>query len=166
MFHPKAAFTGPIAATIGIPAGVLGFRGPRQILLERRISQNRMALDEILNRIRTLPKGAPEEVRKRLWDQYSTMSADLEHVTTGSPSPQTHVPRLEYKPSLDIANEKAEPKILIENKDILEPDAAKAPQAVRRVRKGRVRKTDTDTDTDTDILVLILRPILVNDCQP
>lgn len=60
---------------VGIVAGILIYRGPRRIRLEKRIAENRIACDEILSRIKSLPKNAPEEVRHELWNTYRQLNS-------------------------------------------------------------------------------------------
>jgi hypothetical protein len=77
---PAAAFYigGPVAVTLGIPLGILAWRGPGRFRQERRIATNRMALNEILERIRLLPPKAPDSVKEKLWQQYISVSTELE----------------------------------------------------------------------------------------
>jgi hypothetical protein len=68
-----ALLGGPLSA-LGILTGVLLCRGTRRIKLERRIAENRMAADEILDRIKALPKNAPPEIRDGLWRAYGSLT--------------------------------------------------------------------------------------------
>jgi hypothetical protein len=59
---------------LGIVAGILLYRGRKRILIEKRIDENRLAIEEILRRIRELPKNAPERVRDGLWRTYEELN--------------------------------------------------------------------------------------------
>jgi hypothetical protein len=76
---PAAAFFvgGPIAAVFGIPAGILSWRGRRRFKIEKRIAENRIASDEVLERIKALPRNAPASVRESLWTLYNALNAEL-----------------------------------------------------------------------------------------
>jgi len=63
----------PLSA-LGILGGILVCRGTRRIKLERRIAENRIAANELLDRIKALPKGAPNEIRDELWRAYSSLT--------------------------------------------------------------------------------------------
>ena len=64
-----------IATGLGISAGVLSFRLARGISDEYRLDRNRVATDEILDRIRRLPPGTPREVRDELWNTYRALNS-------------------------------------------------------------------------------------------
>jgi hypothetical protein len=64
---------GPLSA-LGILGGILACRGTRRIKLERRIAENRLAANELLDRIKALPKSAPDEVRNGLWRAYTSLT--------------------------------------------------------------------------------------------
>ena len=55
---------------LGMVAGILLYRGRKRILVEKRIDESRLATEEILRRIRELPKNAPQSVRDGLWQAY------------------------------------------------------------------------------------------------
>jgi len=66
---------------LGIVAGILLYRGRRRIRIEKRIDENRVASEEILRRIRELPKNAPEEVRRGLWHAYEELTGHYQSQT-------------------------------------------------------------------------------------
>lgn len=74
--------TGVLLASLGIAVGVAAYRGPRWFSLERRIGENRVAVNEILDRIKKLPKNAPKEVRDDLWDTYRSLTGGLQRQTS------------------------------------------------------------------------------------
>lgn len=78
------ALSGPIAACIGLPVSILAWRGRRRFRLERDIRENRLAADEIMDRIRLLPKTAPPQLREALWSQYYSITAALRPQQTPS----------------------------------------------------------------------------------
>jgi hypothetical protein len=63
---------------LGILGGILAFRGPRRVKLEKRIAENRLAVNEILDRIKNLDQNAPEEVRADLWQTYRLLNKGYE----------------------------------------------------------------------------------------
>jgi hypothetical protein len=65
---------GVLLTGTGILVGVLGHRGRRRFALERRIEENRIAADEILDRIKSLPKNTPQQVRDDLWLAYRSLT--------------------------------------------------------------------------------------------
>lgn len=89
---------GPLGTAAGILVGVLFFRGHARFDLERRFEANRMAADEVLARIRALPRKAPASVREALWDTYRRLStADAMSQPPASPavtSSQSGLPQL------------------------------------------------------------------------
>ena len=68
---PIVAF---LLAGLGVCGGVLTYRRGRGVDIEKRLDLNRMAADEVLDRIRKLPRDAPPEVRKQLWDTYQSLN--------------------------------------------------------------------------------------------
>jgi hypothetical protein len=72
-----ALLGGPVSA-LGILGGILVCRGTRRIKLERRIAENRLAANEILDRIKALPKNAPDEIRDGLWRAYGSLTQGYE----------------------------------------------------------------------------------------
>jgi hypothetical protein len=68
----------PLSA-LGILGGILLCRGTRRIKLERRIAENRIAANELLDRIKALPKTAPKEIRDRLWQAYGSLTQGYEN---------------------------------------------------------------------------------------
>jgi hypothetical protein len=77
----------PLSA-LGILGGILVCRGTRRIKLERRIAENRMAADELLDRIKALPKNAPDEVRENLWRAYGALTQSYSNQTAVLLSPR------------------------------------------------------------------------------
>lgn len=66
---------------LGIVAAILIYRGPRRIILEKEIAENRIACDEILSRIKNLPRNAPEEVKQELWNTYRQLNSVYQQQT-------------------------------------------------------------------------------------
>jgi len=64
-----------LLSSIGVVTGLLAHRGKRRIALERKIEENRIAADEILARIRQLPRNAPADVRNDLWTAYRSLTS-------------------------------------------------------------------------------------------
>jgi hypothetical protein len=75
------AVAAPVTSAIGVLTAVLVARGPRRFRLEKVIRTNRIAADEILNRIQSLPRNTPSEVKARLWDAYNALTGGLETTT-------------------------------------------------------------------------------------
>jgi hypothetical protein len=50
------------------------YRGRKRILIEKRIEENRLAVEEVLRRIKELPRNAPERVRDGLWQTYEELN--------------------------------------------------------------------------------------------
>ena len=74
----NVAVAGPILASFGLLAALLFHRGPRRIALERLIEENTLAVDEILARIKALPKNAPKEVVDDYWRLYRSLIQDFQ----------------------------------------------------------------------------------------
>ena len=88
---------GVLMTATGVLAGILCHRGARRIRLERRIAENRIASEEILDRIKQLPKNAPQDVRDSLWLTYRSLVGDVESqllVTLNARNNQLPSPRL------------------------------------------------------------------------
>jgi len=66
-----------LLSSIGIVGGVLLHRGPRRYQLERRMEENRLASQEVLDRIKALPKNTPAEVKNDLWFSYRSLNSGL-----------------------------------------------------------------------------------------
>jgi hypothetical protein len=69
------AAAGVILTALGLVGGVLSSRGRNRQNVEIRLDENRMAADEILRRIKQLPKSTPEHVRNGMWDTYLILSS-------------------------------------------------------------------------------------------
>jgi threonine dehydrogenase-like Zn-dependent dehydrogenase len=67
--------TGPIGLILGAALGVLIYRGPKYIALERSLEKLDMALTRIGARLASLPPDAPADVRDQLWNSYRELSA-------------------------------------------------------------------------------------------
>jgi hypothetical protein len=63
---------------LGVLGGILAHRGRRRVRLEKRIAENSLAANEILDRIKNLPRNAPEEVRADLWQTYRLLNKGYE----------------------------------------------------------------------------------------
>lgn len=66
---------GPICSGLGIVLAILIHRGKSRMIFERKLDQNRIAADEIMARIKALPKNAPQHVRDELWNTYKTLNS-------------------------------------------------------------------------------------------
>jgi hypothetical protein len=66
---------GPICTGLGIVLAILLHRGKGRMVFEQKLDQNRIAADEILARIKALPKNAPPPVRDELWNTYKTLNS-------------------------------------------------------------------------------------------
>jgi hypothetical protein len=64
-----------LLAGLGVSGGVLAYRLSRGLDVERRLDMNRMASDEILDRIKRLPKDTPPAVRDQLWLSYQHLNS-------------------------------------------------------------------------------------------
>jgi hypothetical protein len=82
------ALSGPIAACIGLPIGILLWRGGRRFRIEREatesrlqiegeIARNRLKADEVLKRLKLLPKDAPQQLKDALYLEYLALAASL-----------------------------------------------------------------------------------------
>lgn len=65
--------TGPLGLALGAALGVLGFRGRNYWRLERATQKTKGATDLLKAEIAALPRDAPPEVRKELYDQYKSL---------------------------------------------------------------------------------------------
>lgn len=68
-----ALLTGPIGMVVGAALAVLLWRQTGHAQVERATDRLQIALGEIVTRLKTLPKGAPPEVRQRLWKGYEDL---------------------------------------------------------------------------------------------
>ncbi len=66
---------GPICSGVGIVLAILIHRGKARMVFERKLEQNRIAADEILARIKALPRSTPQHVRDELWNTYKTLNS-------------------------------------------------------------------------------------------
>jgi hypothetical protein len=69
---PIVAF---IVTGFGVVGGVLFYRGWRRVDVESRLDENRLATEEILSRIKKLPKDAPQRVRDEMWRTYEALNS-------------------------------------------------------------------------------------------
>lgn len=65
-----AIFTG-----LGIVGGVLIYRGGTRLNFEKRLEENRIAAEEIMSRIKALPRNTPPAVRDELWATYQMLNS-------------------------------------------------------------------------------------------
>lgn len=70
---PLLLISTPITA-LGIIGGILTYRGRDGIIQERILSNNRKHAHEVLNQIKALPKGTPQEVCDDLWSHYRELN--------------------------------------------------------------------------------------------
>ena len=82
------ALSGPIGACLGLPLGILAWRGRRRFRIEREatetrlrieaeIAANKLKADEIMKRLKALPKNAPRQLRDALYREYLALAAAL-----------------------------------------------------------------------------------------
>lgn len=74
-FPVSLAAIGLILTGLGIVGGVLFYRGRRRIDVEARLDENRLAADEMLRRIKQLPRDAPPHVREEMWLTYQSLNS-------------------------------------------------------------------------------------------
>ena len=74
-FPVSLAVVGFILTGLGITGGVLSFRLLRGVDVEYRLDRNRIACEEILDRIKRLPPGTPREVRDDLWTTFRALNS-------------------------------------------------------------------------------------------
>lgn len=65
----------PICAGIGIVSAILWTRGATRFSFDRKLEQNRLAAEEILGRIKALPRNAPQSARDELWLTYNSLNS-------------------------------------------------------------------------------------------
>lgn len=85
---------GPICTSLGIVVAILLNRGRSRLDFEMNLEENRIAAEEIMGRIRALPRNAPQDVRDELWATYKTLNSMLAIVTRAHqalPPPSTPV---------------------------------------------------------------------------
>ncbi|MGH9843462.1 MAG: hypothetical protein ACREEM_32390 [Blastocatellia bacterium] len=94
---------GVLLASTGLISGVLLHRGRRRFALERRIEENRLAANEILSRLKSLPKSTPPEVREELWLAYRSLTGGFHSQVTraleGTKGHESPSPRLLLPPA-------------------------------------------------------------------
>jgi hypothetical protein len=94
------ALAGPIAACIGLPLGILAWRGGRRFRIERETTEtqlrieaelatNRLKAEEILKRLKSLPKDAPQQVKDALYLEYLSLAAILRSGAGDNDEPPT-----------------------------------------------------------------------------
>jgi hypothetical protein len=66
---------GTLLCSLGIVAGILLFRGAGRIEFDQRLEQNRIAADEVLRRIKNLPRNTPPAVFRQMWDTYARLNS-------------------------------------------------------------------------------------------
>lgn len=141
------ALTGPIAACVGIPIGILAWRGRRRFRIERLTTENRLRIeaeiaenklksDEVLRRIRALPKNAPQETRDELYRGYKELTAALGQRSLPQPEGSS-APSALPPPSPPLA---LPPPLSFENDKIAEH----VPRGDARKERGLKNKSDRD----------------------
>lgn len=75
VFPISLPIVGLIGTGLGISGGVLSFRLFRGEDAEYRLDRNRIACDEIIDRIKRLPPGTPKDVREELWATYRALNS-------------------------------------------------------------------------------------------
>lgn len=82
------ALSGPILACVGLPLSILAWRGRRRFRIEREATENRLRIeaeitanklkaDEVMRRIKSLPKNAPQEAKDELYREYAALTTAL-----------------------------------------------------------------------------------------
>lgn len=56
-----------VLTALGTTLGTICYRGIRRMRLEKCMEENKLVYDEFLNKIKMLPKNAPDNVRNELW---------------------------------------------------------------------------------------------------
>jgi hypothetical protein len=69
------AVLGPVCSGLGIVVAILLNRGGSRLQFERKLEENRIAAEEIMSRIKALPRNAPPDVRDELWSTYRTLNS-------------------------------------------------------------------------------------------
>lgn len=77
----------PLTA-LGIIGGILVYRGRNGIKLEKMIAQNRIACNEVLDRINSLPDNAPQDVVDGLWENYNMLNGAYRNQSAIALSPK------------------------------------------------------------------------------
>jgi hypothetical protein len=99
---------GPIGACVGLSVGILAWRGSRRFRIEREstetrlkieadITANRLKADEVMKRLKALPKDAPKQLRDALYLEYLALTSAL-GAQTHSPSGDASPPPLALSP--------------------------------------------------------------------
>ena len=93
---PAVAITGPLGMAAGIAVAILAFRGRERWDIEKRISNNRLLLGEIdqrikeiLNQIDALPAKTPEDVLKEMWDEVHDLVMKRRVIESSYNNPQS-----------------------------------------------------------------------------
>lgn len=69
------AVLGPVFTGLGIVVAILLSRGRSRLEFEKKLEENRIAADEIMSRIKALPRNTPQDVRDELWATYKTLNS-------------------------------------------------------------------------------------------
>lgn len=67
----------PIAASVGVPAAILLWRGGKRHALESKIQDTRLLAEQVVRMATSLPTDAPREVSGSLWLTYAELASDL-----------------------------------------------------------------------------------------
>jgi hypothetical protein len=77
---PAVAITGPLGMAVGVAVALLAWRGPKRWHIEKLISNTRLLLAEIdermdatLKQIDALPRNAPQATRDNLWVSFNQL---------------------------------------------------------------------------------------------
>ena len=91
---------GVLLCSLGIAAGILLFRGRGRLEFDQRLEQNRVAADEVLRRIKNLPRNTPQIVSAQMWETYARLNTASQFALVTSTEPQQKALPL---PSAEIA---------------------------------------------------------------
>jgi hypothetical protein len=71
----------PPVTGLGLAGGLLFSRGFRRPRIESRIAEARLFEKDILDRVKNLPRNAPQEVRDELWTSYRKINTAIERLS-------------------------------------------------------------------------------------
>jgi hypothetical protein len=81
----------------GIVGGVLFYRGLPRVGLDTRLDENRFAAEEMLRRIKQLPRHVPQHVRDEMWMTYKMLNSYTQFRRTLEVFPEADVTERELE---------------------------------------------------------------------